>query len=55
MYDEEMLEAFTTALEGCGFSRVGSRPGISNPDTYSVNGLDVYYIWKNLDQGYKTR
>ena len=55
MYDEEMLEAFTTALEGCGFSRVGSRPGISNPDTYSVNGLDVYYIWKNIDQGYKTR
>ena len=55
MYDEEMLEAFTTALEGCGFSRVGSRPGISNPDTYSVNGLDVYYIWKNIDQGYKTQ
>ena len=57
MYDEEMLEAFTTALKGCGFKQVDSRSQvtISNPDTFAVVGLDVYYAWKNIDQGYRTR
>lgn len=57
MYDQDMLNAFTTALEGCGFRRVGSRSEVStaSSDTFTVVGLDVYYSWKNIDQGYKTR
>ena len=58
MYDQEMLDAFTSALENeVGFRRVGSvsETSISNPDTFAVSGLDVYYFWKTIDQGYKTR
>ena len=57
MYDEDMLEAFTTALKGVGFTQVDSRSQVStaNPDTFAVVGLDVYYAWKNIDQGYRTR
>ncbi|MBQ7542273.1 MAG: DUF4474 domain-containing protein [Clostridia bacterium] len=57
MYDQEMLDAFTTALAGCGFRRVDSRSqvSISNPDTFTTSGNDVYFSWKTIDQGYKTR
>lgn len=57
MYDAEMTDAFTTALEGCGFRRVESRDQISttSSDTYTTVGNDVYFSWKTIDQGYKTR
>ena len=51
------MEAFTTALKGVGFTQVDSRSQVTtaNPDTFAVVGLDVYYAWKNIDQGYRTR
>ena len=57
MYDDEMVNAFTTALEGCGFRRVDSRDLVStaSSDTFTVVGTDVYFSWKNIDQGYNTR
>ena len=57
MYDQDMLNAFTTALTGCGFRRVDStsQVSISNPDTFTSVGNDVYFSWKTIDQGYKTR
>ncbi len=58
MYDQEMLDAFTDALEHeVGFRRVDSVSDvtINNPDTFAVSGLDVYYAWKTIDQGYKDR
>ena len=57
MYDQEMCDAFTTALAGCGFRRVDSRNQIStaSSDTFTVVGNDVYFSWKNIDQGYTTR
>ncbi len=57
MYDEDMVNAFTTALAGCGFRRVDSRAQVStaSSDTFTVVGNDVYLSWKNIDQGYNTR
>ena len=57
MYDAEMTEAFTTALEGCGLRRVASRDQVStaSSDTFTVVGNDVYFSWKNIDQGTTTR
>ena len=57
MYDEVMTDAFTTALEGCGFRRVASRDQVStaSSDTFTTVGNDVYFSWKTIDQGYKTR
>ena len=57
MYDKEMAEAFAAALVGCGFTRVESREQVSTAgtDTFTVVGNDVYYAWKTIDQGYKTR
>ena len=57
MYDDTMAEAFTTALAGCGFRRVDSRAQVStaSSDTFTVVGTDVYFSWKNIDQGYNTR
>lgn len=57
MYDDAMTEAFTTALAGCGFHRVESRAQVStaSSDTFTVVGTDVYFSWKNIDQGYNTR
>ena len=45
------------ALAGCGFRRVDSRDQIStaSSDTFTVVGNDVYFSWKNIDQGYTTR
>lgn len=57
MYDEEMLAGFTAALDKIGFTRMDSvsQVTVGNSDTYAVSGLDVYYSWKTIDQGYKTR
>jgi hypothetical protein len=57
MYDQDMVDAFTTALAGCGFRYVGSTDQVSvaSSDTYTIVGNDVYLSWKTIDQGYKTR
>ena len=57
MYDQDMVSAFTTALSGCGFRSVDSRAQVStaSSDTFTVVGNDVYFSWKTIDQGYKTR
>ena len=57
MYDQDMVNAFTTALAGCGFRSVDSRAQVStaSSDTFTVVGNDVYLSWKTIDQGYKTR
>ena len=57
MYDEVMTDAFTTALQGCGFRRVDSRDQVStaSSDTFTTVGNDVYFSWKTIDQGYSTR
>lgn len=57
MYDADMVNAFTTALVGCGFTRVDSTSQVSttSTDTFTVVGNDVHFSWKKIDQGYKTR
>lgn len=57
MYDEIMRDAFAAALEGCGFRQVGSRNEVStsSSDTFTIVGNDIYFSWKNIDQGVTTR
>ncbi|MBQ3150627.1 MAG: DUF4474 domain-containing protein [Clostridia bacterium] len=57
MYDEAMRDAFTASLEGCGFRRVESKSEVStaSSDTFTTVGNDVYFSWKNIDQGITVR
>ncbi len=57
MYDEVMRDTFAASLEGCGFRKVESRSEVStsSSDTFTIVGNDIYFSWKNIDQGITTR
>ena len=56
--DPEMAEALADALENdVGFKRVSSAAEVTNddPDTFAVDGAQIVYAWKTIDQGYRNR
>lgn len=51
--NEEMAKLFAEGLEECRFKKAESVKEIS-PDTYCIDGTDVYYSWQNISEAEST-
>ena len=51
--DEEMTRLFTEGLLKCGFQLVAPDAALS-PDTFSVDGTNVRYMWQNISHAETT-